>query len=108
MNPDPKKRTGAAAGFAVWVASYMGWIPAVGTLELPEIGQAVFRQFAGIAPARLGQGTEIAAYLQAGLEIEVPAVSSNNGGQNVCHQRFLGRGCEVCSAPFPGSPVNWT
>jgi uncharacterized membrane protein YagU involved in acid resistance len=33
MNPDPKKRTGAAAGFAVWVASYMGWIPAVGNLE---------------------------------------------------------------------------
>jgi uncharacterized membrane protein YagU involved in acid resistance len=33
MNPDPKKRTGAAAGVAVWLASYMGWIPAVGTLE---------------------------------------------------------------------------
>ena len=33
MNPDPKKRTGAAAGAAVWLASYMGWIPAVGTLE---------------------------------------------------------------------------
>jgi uncharacterized membrane protein YagU involved in acid resistance len=32
-NPDPKKRTGAAAGVAVWLASYMGWIPAVGTLE---------------------------------------------------------------------------
>jgi uncharacterized membrane protein YagU involved in acid resistance len=33
MNPDPKKKTGAAAGLAVWVASYMGWLPAVGTLE---------------------------------------------------------------------------
>ncbi|HEX8307816.1 MAG TPA: hypothetical protein VF645_05290, partial [Allosphingosinicella sp.] len=33
MNPDPKKRTGAAAGVAVWLASYMGWIPAVRTLE---------------------------------------------------------------------------
>jgi len=33
MNPDPKKKTGAAAGIAVWVASYMGWIPAVGNLE---------------------------------------------------------------------------
>jgi uncharacterized membrane protein YagU involved in acid resistance len=33
MNPDPKKKTGAAAGFAVWLASYMGWLPAVGTLE---------------------------------------------------------------------------
>jgi uncharacterized membrane protein YagU involved in acid resistance len=33
MNPDMKKKTGAAAGAAVWVASYMGWIPAVGTLE---------------------------------------------------------------------------
>jgi uncharacterized membrane protein YagU involved in acid resistance len=33
MNPNPKKRTGAAAGVAVWLASYMGWIPAVGTLE---------------------------------------------------------------------------
>ena len=33
MNPDPKKRTGAAAGAAIWLASYMGWLPAVGTLE---------------------------------------------------------------------------
>ena len=33
MNPDPGKRTGAAAGVAIWLASYMGWIPAVGTLE---------------------------------------------------------------------------
>ncbi|HEX8669133.1 MAG TPA: hypothetical protein VF727_12270 [Allosphingosinicella sp.] len=33
MNPDPGKKTGAAAGVAVWLASYMGWIPAVGTLE---------------------------------------------------------------------------
>ena len=33
VNPDPGKRTGALAGTAVWVASYMGWIPAVGTLE---------------------------------------------------------------------------
>ena len=33
MNPDMKKKTGAAAGAAVWAASYMGWIPAVGTLE---------------------------------------------------------------------------
>lgn len=33
MNPDPSKRTGAAAGAAIWLASYMGWIPAVGTLE---------------------------------------------------------------------------
>jgi uncharacterized membrane protein YagU involved in acid resistance len=33
MNPDPKKRTGAAAGVAVWLASYMGWIPAVRNLE---------------------------------------------------------------------------
>ena len=33
MNPDPKKRTGAAAGVAIWVGSYMGWIPAVRNLE---------------------------------------------------------------------------
>ena len=33
MNPDPRKRTGAAAGVAVWLASYMGWIPAVGNLK---------------------------------------------------------------------------
>jgi uncharacterized membrane protein YagU involved in acid resistance len=32
-NPDPGKRSGAVAGVAVWLASYMGWIPAVGTLE---------------------------------------------------------------------------
>ena len=32
-NPDLKKRTGALAGAAVWLASYMGWIPAVGTLD---------------------------------------------------------------------------
>lgn len=33
LNPDPGKRGGALAGAAVWLASYMGWIPAVGTLE---------------------------------------------------------------------------
>ena len=33
MNPDVSKRTGSAAGFAVWLASYMGWIPAMGILE---------------------------------------------------------------------------
>lgn len=33
MNPDPGKRSGAAYGAAVWLASYMGWIPAVRTLE---------------------------------------------------------------------------
>ncbi len=33
MNPDPKKRTGAAYGAAVWLASYMGWIPALGNLK---------------------------------------------------------------------------
>ena len=33
MNPDPRKRTGAAAGVAVWLASYMGWLPAVGNLK---------------------------------------------------------------------------
>lgn len=33
VNPDPSKRSGALAGGAVWLASYMGWIPAVGTLE---------------------------------------------------------------------------
>ncbi|MDT9599356.1 hypothetical protein [Sphingosinicella rhizophila] len=32
-NPDPGKRTGTAAGLAIWIASYMGWIPAVGILE---------------------------------------------------------------------------
>ena len=33
MNPDPKKKTGAVYGVAVWLASYMGWIPAVGNLK---------------------------------------------------------------------------
>lgn len=32
-NPDPGKKTGVAAGVAVWLASYMGWIPSVRTLE---------------------------------------------------------------------------
>jgi uncharacterized membrane protein YagU involved in acid resistance len=33
LNPKPSKPTGAVAGVAVWLASYMGWIPAVGLLE---------------------------------------------------------------------------
>ena len=33
MNPEPTKKTGAAAGMAVWLASYMGWIPAMNVLE---------------------------------------------------------------------------
>ena len=33
MNPEPTKKTGAAAGLAVWLASYLGWIPAMNVLE---------------------------------------------------------------------------
>jgi uncharacterized membrane protein YagU involved in acid resistance len=33
LNPKPSKPTGAVAGVAVWLASYMGWIPAVNLLE---------------------------------------------------------------------------
>ncbi len=33
VNPRPTGREGAAAGVAVWLASYMGWIPAVGLLK---------------------------------------------------------------------------
>jgi uncharacterized membrane protein YagU involved in acid resistance len=33
LNPTPSKKSGALAGAAVWLASYMGWIPAVGILE---------------------------------------------------------------------------
>jgi hypothetical protein len=33
LNPSPARPTGALAGAAVWLASYMGWIPAVGILE---------------------------------------------------------------------------
>ena len=32
-NPDTSKRSGAVYGAAVWVASYMGWIPALHTLK---------------------------------------------------------------------------
>jgi hypothetical protein len=32
-NPRPGKGEGAAAGVAVWLASYMGWIPAAGLLK---------------------------------------------------------------------------
>ncbi|HEY0087158.1 MAG TPA: hypothetical protein VGB65_14765 [Allosphingosinicella sp.] len=33
MNPEPSKKTGAAAGLLVWLASYLGWIPAMNVLE---------------------------------------------------------------------------
>ena len=33
LNPSPARPTGAAAGVAVWLASYMGWIPAMNVLE---------------------------------------------------------------------------
>ena len=32
-DPRPGPRTGAGAGVAVWLASYMGWIPALGILK---------------------------------------------------------------------------
>jgi uncharacterized membrane protein YagU involved in acid resistance len=32
-DPNPSKRSGALYGSAVWLASYMGWIPAVGILK---------------------------------------------------------------------------
>jgi len=33
MNPEIRRRTGALAGVGVWLASYMGWIPAAGILK---------------------------------------------------------------------------
>jgi uncharacterized membrane protein YagU involved in acid resistance len=32
-NPKPTKRLGAASGIAIWLASYMGWIPALNLLK---------------------------------------------------------------------------
>ena len=32
-DPKPAKRVGAAAGVAIWLASYMGWIPALSLLK---------------------------------------------------------------------------
>ena len=32
-DPKPGKRAGAAAGATIWLASYMGWIPALNLLE---------------------------------------------------------------------------
>ena len=61
-NPDPKKRTGAAAGVAVWLASYMGWIPAVGTLE-PATEHPVRRNALMIA-AHLVWGSATAAAIR--------------------------------------------
>lgn len=61
-NPDPKKRTGAAAGVAVWLASYMGWIPAVGTLE-PATKHPVRRNALMIA-AHLVWGSATAATIR--------------------------------------------
>jgi len=62
VNPDPKKRTGAAAGAAVWLASYMGWIPAVGTLE-PATEHPARRNALMIA-AHLVWGSATAAAIQ--------------------------------------------
>lgn len=44
MNPDPKKKTGALFGVAVWLGSYMGWIPAVGNLK-PAMHHPLRRNF---------------------------------------------------------------
>ncbi len=60
-------------------------IPPIRTFELLQIRQTIFRQLAGIALASLRQGAEVTTDLLAGLEIEIPAVGSHNGGQNVGH-----------------------
>jgi uncharacterized membrane protein YagU involved in acid resistance len=62
MNPDPKKRTGAAAGVAVWLASYMGWIPAVGNLKLAT--KHPVRRSALMIVAHLVWGTATAAAMK--------------------------------------------
>lgn len=33
VNPEMRRRAGAVAGAGVWLASYMGWIPAAGILK---------------------------------------------------------------------------
>ncbi len=62
MNPAPKKRTGAVLGVAVWLASYMGWIPAVGTLEPATRHPA--RRNALMIGAHLAWGSATAAALR--------------------------------------------
>ena len=32
-DPKPSRRIGAAAGAAIWLASYMGWVPALNLLK---------------------------------------------------------------------------
>ena len=47
-DPKPAKRTGAAAGAAIWLASYMGWIPALNLLK-PATGHPARRNALMIA-----------------------------------------------------------
>jgi uncharacterized membrane protein YagU involved in acid resistance len=62
LNPDPGRRGGALAGTAVWVANYMGWIPAVGTLE--PATRHPMRRNALMIGAHLVWGTATAAAMR--------------------------------------------
>ena len=48
LNPRMRPLTGAAAGGAIWLASYMGWIPAAGILK-PATGHPARRNALMIA-----------------------------------------------------------
>ena len=62
LNPDPSRKAGMVAGTAVWVASYMGWIPAVGTLEPATRHPA--RRNAAMIGAHLVWGASTAAAIR--------------------------------------------
>ncbi len=59
--PRPSRAAGAAAGVAVWAASYLGWIPAAGLLK-PATEHPARRNFMMIA-AHLVWGTALALAL---------------------------------------------
>jgi uncharacterized membrane protein YagU involved in acid resistance len=60
-NPRPGKTVGAATGVAVWLASYMGWIPALNLLE--PATQHPFRRNALMIAVHVVWGTSTAAAL---------------------------------------------
>ena len=82
VNDRPGKAQGAAAGAAVWLGSYMGWIPALGILK-PATGHPA-RRNAVIIAVHFVWGTATAAALNeltaaretifaAGEDKDVPA-----------------------------------
>ena len=87
--PRPSKTVGAAAGLVVWVASYMGWIPALNLLK--PATRHPFRRNALMIGVHVVWGTATAAAMRE-LADARETIFADGPDKDAARRRFSRRG----------------